>query len=207
MFDDIKNLSFRDLAFIDTETTGLSSDDDRVIEIAVIRIRDGEPIDEFHTMVNPQKLINREQLKISGILNRDLVSAPTFAELAPNLRKILRNAVFVAHNVEFDYGFISAEFLRIGEPYQAQRLCTVELSRTIYPDYQRHGLDAIAARHNLQIAARHRAMDDTKATWEFFKIAKQYYGEENFMRAVASLLKAPKQTKLATAPRPQLGLF
>lgn len=181
-----------DFAFLDTETTGFDASRERVIDVGIIRVRNGEVVEEYQTLINPGQKISKETRQITKITNKMVEDAPDFSQIAGKVRELLRGAIFVAHNVEFDYGFIGHEFLRIGEKFQAPRLCTVKLSQFIYSGYTRHNLDSIAARMRIDIQKRHRAYDDAKAIFEFYKAAHKYYGEDNFKLALDRLIKHPE---------------
>src|SRR5690606_19459386 len=117
--------------------------------------------------------------------------APVFSEVREMLREKLRGAIFVAHNARFDYGFIKSEFRRLKEPFSARVLCTVKLSRTLYPQFRRHGMDALIARHGLVSVERHRAMGDVQSMQAFFETALAEHGPETFFAALKKLMRRP----------------
>ena len=117
--------------------------------------------------------------------------APAFAELADRVRDLFTGCIFVAHNARFDYGFIKNEFRRIGQDFDAPVLCTVKLSRALYPQFHRHGLDALIERHGLVCAARHRAMGDVEVLWQFVRQVEAAFAPEVLARAVERAMKAP----------------
>ncbi|TAG04661.1 MAG: DNA polymerase III subunit epsilon [Betaproteobacteria bacterium] len=128
---------------------------------------------------------------MTGITNAMVRDAPTFFEIREALRALLTDAFFVAHNARFDYGFIKNEFRRVGEAFTSDALCTVRLSRALYPDADGHGLDAIIRRHRLSGFARHRAMGDVEATAAFVQHATDDHGADAVSAATKSLLKMP----------------
>ena len=144
------------LAFVDVETTGCAPGRHRVIDVAVIGARDGEVEFEWQTLVNPGVTVSAGTTALTGIDNDMLAEAPSFEQIAAELRARLAGRVFVAHNVRFDYGFIRREFARLDSDWRAPSLCTVRLSRTLYPQMPRHNLDAVAERHGIRIEHRHR---------------------------------------------------
>jgi len=151
------------LAIVDLETTGAHASWDRVTEIAVVEVDGGEISSEWSTLVNPGTSIPPAIQALTGITNDMVAGAPAFEELAASLYERLEGRVFVAHNARFDYGFLRQEFERAGLKFQARTLCTVKLSRRLYPEHPRHNLDSLIARHNLACRARHRAMGDAQA--------------------------------------------
>ena len=161
-----------DLVFVDLETTGGNAAHHRIIEIGIVRLRDGAVIDQWSTLVDPECLIPPYIESFTGIRNDMVRSAPRFADIAPVVLDKLRPAgtapVFVAHNARFDYGFLRAEFRRAGLPFSAPVLCTVKLSRRLFPAEPRHNLDAVMERHGLGCSARHRALGDACVIRDFW---------------------------------------
>ena len=166
------------LAFIDVETTGANPVVDRVTEIAILRVENGALVERWSSLVNPGMGIPPSIQGFTGITDAMVAGAPPFAELADGVRALLAGCVFVAHNARFDYGFIKNEFRRIGQDFDAPVLCTVKLSRALYPQHHRHGLDALIARHNLTCSARHRAMGDTEALHQFAGIVAGQFAQQ-----------------------------
>ncbi len=185
-------------AFVDVETTGMGADKARVIDIGVIRIEDSKEVARFSSFVNPGISVPSTITAITGIAAKDLVDAPTFEDLAPKLHELFADAIFVAHNAAFDYSFIKAEMNRIGFDFHMPRLCSVQLSRALYPDAWGHSLDHIIDRFNICCSARHRALPDAEVIIEFFTKAKNELGEKNVNAHIRNLL-------YKTLPEKQLG--
>ena len=179
------------LAFVDLETTGGSSTGDRITEIGLRLWQDGGVIEDWHALVNPEQSIPPFIESLTGITNAMVADAPTFGEVAETFRDKLADAVFVAHNARFDYGFVKAEFRRLGRPFAAPVLCTVKLSRRLYPQYRRHNMDALIERHDLDPGPRHRAMGDVESMFQFFKCSRETHGTAAVDEAIEALLKRP----------------
>src|SRR5690349_24652801 len=113
------------VAFVDLETTGTVPTEDRVTEIGIVRVVDGRLAEEWSTLVNPERPIPEEIQALTGISNAMVRGAPTFAQLAEEVRGRLEGHLFVAHNARFDYGFIKNEFRRLEASFTADVLCTV----------------------------------------------------------------------------------
>src|SRR5439155_13385872 len=107
-----------------------------------------------------------------------LARAPRFADLAAELHERLAGRVFIAHNARFDYTFLRREFDRAGIKFHARALCSVKLARRLYPRERGHDLDSLIVRHGIACLARHRAMGDADALWQFLRIAAAEHGEE-----------------------------
>jgi len=183
------------LAIVDVETTGAHPAWDRVTEIAVVEVADGEVASEWSTLVNPGAPIPAAIQALTGITNEMVAGAPRFAELAADLHERLDGRVFVAHNARFDYGFLRHEFERAGLRFQARTLCTVKLSRRLYPQAARHSLDSLIARHGLRVgggaAGRHRALGDAQAVWQFLRVAAEEHGGEALREAATQVARLP----------------
>lgn len=155
-----------DYAVVDLETTGISPrKGHRVTELAAVEVSGGEVVGEFSTLVNPGRPIPREISELTGITDDMVAEAPAFGEVSAVVRRTLEGRVFVAHNVSFDWRFLSAEMRRAGAPLPAApRLCTLRLARRALPGLPRKGLDAVARHFGVEVEGRHRAAGDALAT-------------------------------------------
>ena len=182
------------LAFVDVETTGTSPTRERVTEIGVVRVDidgDATRIDEWSTLVNPGMPIPPEIEWLTGITNEMVRAAPPFAAVAQELIDRLDGAIFVAHNARFDYGFLRAEFGRAGLTFHAKTLCTVRLSRALYPDRAPHTLDALIERFDLTGEARHRALGDARVLWRLLQAWSARHPPGEIESAVQAVLRHP----------------
>lgn len=184
-------LTLGNFAFIDVETTGMKPLADRVTEIAIIRFNADGSTERWQSLINPGVAIPAEIQALTGITNAMVRDAPSFFDVRTEVRRLLEGAVFVAHNARFDYGFIKNEFRRQTEAFTADVLCTVRLSRRLYPNADGHGLDAVIARHRLSGFDRHRAMGDTEATAAFVCKSEADHSPDTLKAIVKSLLKTP----------------
>ncbi|MGA2707345.1 MAG: exonuclease domain-containing protein [Steroidobacteraceae bacterium] len=180
----------RDLVFVDLETTGGNAAWHRITEVGIVRVERGELVEQWSSLVNPECRIPSSIEAFTGISNEMVADAPRFAELAPIVRAKLDGAVFVAHNARFDYSFLRSEFRRVETHFSAKVLCTVKLSRRLFPDQLRHNLDAVMQRHGLQCAARHRALGDARVLWDFWRKLRADLPEARLAAAVQALLGA-----------------
>ena len=172
------------VAFVDIETTGCTPGQHRIIDVAVIGARGGEVDFEWQSLVNPGVYVPAGITALTGIDNDMLADAPPFERVAKQLRERLEGRVFIAHNVRFDYGFIRREFAAIGTPWSAPNLCTVRLSRALYPEMPRHNLDAVMERHGIVIENRHRAMPDAQALLAFWRQVRADWQTQDLQRAL-----------------------
>ena len=179
------------LAIVDLETTGAQPAWDRVTEIAVVEVDGFEVTSEWSTLVNPGSGIPAPIQALTGITNEMVASAPSFAALAADLHERHAGRVFVAHNARFDYGFLRREFDRAGLKFMARTLCTVRLSRRLYAAEASHNLDSLIARHGIECRARHRALGDADAVWQFLRIAAREHGDEVLSVAARQVARQP----------------
>lgn len=177
------------LAFVDTETTGTNPKRDRVIEIGVIKVEKGEIVDKLDTVVQPHSLVPPEIYSLTGIKADAIARAPDFEELKSELKCILEDAIFVAHNARFDYAFLKHEFGRHGEDFQAKVLCTIKLTRRLFPKLSHYSLEHLINYFGLKPKYRHRAYADAQMLWELYKISLENHGEEIVSAAISSILK------------------
>lgn len=159
----------RKLVFVDVETTGTSILSDRIIEIGIYRVEDGKIVKKFHSLVDPDRYLPNDITRLTGITAGELEGAPTFSSLKDTILEMMTDAVFCAHNAHFDYSFIKAELRRSGIKFQTTKLCTVKLSRAIFPNEPRHNLDAVMERMGISCENRHRALDDARVLVEFYQ--------------------------------------
>lgn len=156
-------------AIIDLETTGLSPLAEKVIEIAIY-IHDGEKIvNEYSTLINPERNISSNITRITGITNEMVKDAPKFWEVAKDIVIFTEGKFFVAHNASFDYNFIRNEFKSLGYDFKREKLCTVKLSRKILPGHKSYSLGKLCSDLGIKINGRHRAAGDALATVKLFE--------------------------------------
>ena len=159
----------RIFAIVDIETTGGMYLRDKITEIAIIRTDGHEIISEFQSLVNPERSIPKHITGITGIDDHMVRHAPKFYEIAKKVIEELEGCIFVAHNVNFDYNFIKEEFKSLGYAFNKKKLCTVKLSRSVVQGLRSYSLDALIEYFDVDVAQRHRAYDDTLATFKIFR--------------------------------------
>jgi DNA polymerase III epsilon subunit family exonuclease len=166
------NIKLAETEFIvfDTETTGAKPPYSRMTEIGCYKVRNGEIVDEFETLLNPQTPIPPFISDLTGITDRMVARAPLFSEIAADLLQFIGDAVLVAHNAAFDVKFLNAEIHRVysGCKVANANLCTVRLSRKLLPDLTNHRLHTVAEYFSIPIYNRHRAAGDALATAKIF---------------------------------------
>ena len=156
-------------SIVDIEATGGNSKIGRITEIAIYKFDGDKIVEEFSSLVNPQRDIPPYVQKLTGISNKMASKAPIFKEIADEVDSITRNSCFVAHNVKFDYSFFQMEFAGIGQEYKRERLCTLQLSESLIPEAPAYGLGKLCDSLGIPIEERHRAQGDAKATVQLFQ--------------------------------------
>jgi DNA polymerase III subunit epsilon len=179
------------LAIVDVETTGGDPRTDRITEVALLEVDGLALTRQWSTLINPGRAIPGAIQALTGITQEMVDAAPRFAHIAGELLERLEGRVFVAHNARFDYGFLRRELERAGFKYLAKTLCTVRLSRRLYPDAGAHDLDSLIERHGLECAARHRALPDALAAWQFLREAVDEHGEDVVAVAARQIARQP----------------
>jgi DNA polymerase-3 subunit epsilon len=192
----------RDLVFVDLETTGGSAAHHRITEIGIVRVCDDAVVEEWSTLVNPECVIPSNIESFTGITNEMVEGAPRFAEISALVLEKLRPPgdpvlpsvppVFAAHNARFDYSFLRAEFRRAGMRFSAPVMCTVKLSRRLFPEHPRHSLDAVMERHGLRCSARHRALGDARVISDFWAHLRASTPESKLAAAAQAAANAVK---------------
>lgn len=178
---------YPDLAFVDIETTGSNFDRDRITEIG-IKVISQDYEETWESLLNPGTSIPQNIQALTGIRPDMVENQPPFDELAQQILNKLEGKVFVAHNARFDYGFLKASFKRLGIDFKPKVLCTVKLSRLLFPDQPRHNLDTIISTHGLNVSARHRALGDADLLVQFWKICESKFGKGRLLAAVHELI-------------------
>ena len=159
----------------DAETTGLSNQYDQIIELAAVKVKDGEIIDKFERFSNPHEKLSETIINLTHITDDMLVDAPEIEEVLTEFKEWVGDAIFVAHNASFDMGFIDTGYERLGfGPSTNGVIDTLELSRTINTEYGKHGLNFLAKKYGVELTQHHRAIYDTEATaYIFIKMVQQ----------------------------------
>lgn len=179
------------LVLVDVETDGLSARGGHIIEIGVLRLDNGTVVDSFQSLIDPGLNLPPYISGLTGITDDDLRGSPSFGDIADRLWQLMDGAVFTAHNVRFDYSFVRHEFARVGKKFNPHLLCTVKLSRALFPAARGHKLQDLIDRCGLETERRHRAYDDADVMRQFLKHIDLRFPAEVVNQAIARQLKAP----------------
>lgn len=160
-------------AIVDVETTGGKFNEEGITEVAIYKFDGHEIVDQFASLVNPEKEIQPFVVKLTGINNAMLKRAPKFYEVAKRIIEITKDVTLVAHNAEFDHRMLRLEFDRLGYNYERPTLCTVELAQSLLPEQESFNLGKLTKALGIPITDRHRATGDALATVKLFKLLLQ----------------------------------
>ena len=168
------SLKLKDYVAFDVETTGFSSDVDRIIEVGALKVLNGQPVDSFTSFVNPDMHIPANVSRLTGITDADVANAPQFAQLAPELMAFIGELPVVAHNASFDSRFLKAELNFAGLSYAFKVVDTLPMARKAFPQLENHKLrtliDSLGLADHQQ---QHRALNDARIGHELFKRCKE----------------------------------
>lgn len=179
-------------AVVDIETTGGFPSQHGITEIAIVLHNGTEIEGSYETLVNPHQPIPPFVIGMTGITNAMVAAAPSFHEVAPQIYNLLKNRIFVAHNVNFDFSFVKHHLQEAGFDLQTPKLCTIRLSRKVFPGFPKYGLGHLCRQLNIEIENRHRAGGDARATAKVLDLVLQNNGE----RLVKEMLQKDNREQL-----------
>jgi len=172
---------------LDIETTGGKYNEEGITEIAIYKFDGHKIVDQFISLVNPERPIQKFVVNLTGINNDMLRNAPKFYEVAKRIVEITQETIIVAHNANFDYRILKTEFERLGYPFERQTLCTVELSKKLLPGLQSYSLGKLVRELGIPIQNRHRADGDARATVSLFKLLLSKDSKKEIIRSAIKI--------------------
>lgn len=182
-------------AILDIETTGGKYNEEGITEIAIYKYDGHKVIDQFISLINPEREIQPFVANLTGINNKMLRNAPKFYEVAKRVVEITEDCIVVAHNASFDYRILRTEFKRLGFDFKRKSLCTVELSKSLIPNQQSYSLGKLTRALGIPVSDRHRASGDAKATVKLFKLLLDKDLDKNIIK---DAVKVELESKLAS---------
>jgi len=188
-----------EFAVVDIETTGSTPQSAGITEIAIVIHNGVEVTGKYVTLINPRHKIPPFIINMTGISDEMVAGAPLFEDVAPQIYNLLNGRVFVAHNVSFDYSFVHYLLGRSGFQWSAPKLCTIKLSRRVFPGLEKYGLGSLTRDLGIRIEGRHRAWGDAAATAQVLTMAIEKEG----MQPIHSLL-AKKEPRKKIVPRTEM---
>ncbi|MDO1500261.1 exonuclease domain-containing protein [Winogradskyella maritima] len=179
-------------AILDIETTGGKFNEEGITEIAIYKYDGHEVVDQFISLVNPEREIQPFVVNLTGINQKMLRNAPKFYEVAKRIVEITEDCIVVAHNSSFDYRILRTEFKRLGFPFKRKTLCTVELAKELIPDMESYSLGKLSRALGIAVSDRHRASGDAQATVKLFKMLLNKDSGKKIIKASVKVDEKPK---------------
>jgi DNA polymerase-3 subunit epsilon len=176
-------------AVVDLETTGGHKDLNRIMEVGIVLMDGSDIVDTYHALVDPGHPITPFVRELTGISDEMVQGQPQFASIAEHVAELMDDRIFVAHNVQFDCKFMTTELKRCCIKFNPPRLCTVKLSRRVFPGQPSYSLHKLTESLGLPDFNHHRALDDTMAAAEILKLALAKVGEEGVLKYVVNQKK------------------
>lgn len=190
---------FMQFAIVDIETTGGFPEQHGMTEIAIVLHNGTEVEGRYETLVNPHQPIPPYIANMTGISDKMVAAAPSFEEVAPHIFNLLKDRIFVAHNVNFDYSFVKYHLQKAGYQLNISKLCTIRLARKVFPGFRKYGLGHLCRELNITITNRHRAGGDAIATAQILDLVLQ----NNGLRLIKELLKRDNHNQTLPAHLPE----
>jgi len=172
-------------AVVDIETTGHHVLGNGITEIAIVLHNGKEFEGTYETLINPCIPIQKFVQTLTGITDTMVATAPLFSSVAPNIYNLLKDRIFVAHNVGFDYPLVRQQLLSEGFVFDTPKLCTIKLSKKIFPGLTKYCLETICKELNIPLNSRHRALGDAMATAHLLSLLIQ----NDYSSVIAKTLK------------------
>ena len=198
---------------IDLETTGGKFNEEGITEVAIYKFDGHEIVDQFITLVNPERPIQPFVVQLTGITENMVRTAPKFYEIAKRIIEITQDCVFIAHNTSFDYRVMRTEFNRLGYEYVRETLCTVELSKKLIPDQPSYSLGKLCRAIGIPMSDRHRASGDAMATVKLFKLLLTKDIDKEITKSSIKIIEDPRKIisnkllKILDATPTVMGLY
>lgn len=155
---------------LDLETTGFSATTEKITEIGIMKVKNGEVIDKFSTFVNPEKHIPQRVTEVTNITDEMVQDAETIDKIFPKVLEFLGDSVIVAHNAPFDIGFLKQNAKTLGHEFDYTYLDTLSLAKDLFPEYKKYKLGKIAENLGIKVEVAHRALDDVDTTVKVFNV-------------------------------------
>ena len=155
---------------LDLETTGFSATSEKITEVGIMKMKNGEVIDQFACFVNPEKHIPQRVSEVTNITDDMVKDAETIEKVFPKILEFLGDSVIVAHNAGFDVGFLKQNAKNLGYEFDYTYIDTLSLAKDLFPEYKKYKLGRIAANLGIKVEVAHRALDDVDTTVKVFKV-------------------------------------
>lgn len=163
--------NLKDYVVLDVETTGLSPKTEKIIEIAIAKISHGQQVAVFTSLVNPSKTLPTKIVSLTGLTDAMLKNAPSFSDIAADIKQLIDHSIVLAHNATFDLGFLTKALNECGTKTNCQYLDTIKIAKFAYPGLKNYKLETLISELNLADEQLHRAMADVQCTLKLYQLA------------------------------------
>ena len=191
---------------VDLETTGLNPKTDRIIEIGMVKVREGKIVDQFSSLINPRQQLEERIEQITGITQKELENQPLQKELLPQILEFLEEDVLLGHRVLFDYSFLKRAFTNEKIPFERKGIDTLKIARKVVRDCESKSLPKLCSHYGIEYHP-HRALSDALATIELYRKLSELYYEEELFAPKPLIFKVKKESPITEAQIQRLTLL
>lgn len=191
---------------VDLETTGLNPKTDRIIEIGMVKVREGKIVDQFSSLINPRQQLEERIEQITGITQKELENQPLQTEILPQILEFLEEDVFLGHRVLFDYSFLKRAFTNEKIPFERKGIDTLKIARKVVADCESKSLPKLCSHYGIEYHP-HRALSDALATVELYRKLSELYYEEELFAPKPLIFKVKKESPITEAQIQRLTLL
>lgn len=191
---------------VDLETTGLNPKTDRIIEIGMVKVREGKIVDQFSSLINPRQQLEERIEQITGITQKELENQPLQKEILPQILEFLEEDVLLGHRVLFDYSFLKRAFTNEKIPFERKGIDTLKIARKVVADCESKSLPKLCSHYGIEYHP-HRALSDALATIELYRKLSELYYEEELFAPKPLIFKVKKESPITEAQIQRLTLL
>ena len=191
---------------VDLETTGLNPKTDRIIEIGMVKVREGKIMDQFSSLINPRQQLEERIEQITGITQKELENQPLQKEILPQILEFLEEDVLLGHRVLFDYSFLKRAFTNEKIPFERKGIDTLKIARKVVADCESKSLPKLCSHYGIEYHP-HRALSDALATVELYRKLSELYYEEELFAPKPLIFKVKKESPITEAQIQRLTLL
>lgn len=191
---------------VDLETTGLNPKTDRIIEVGMVKVREGKIVDQFSSLINPRQQLEERIEQITGITQKELENQPLQKEILPQILEFLEEDVLLGHRVLFDYSFLKRAFTNEKIPFERKGIDTLKIARKVVADCESKSLPKLCSHYGIEYHP-HRALSDALATVELYRKLSELYYEEELFAPKPLIFKVKKESPITEAQIQRLTLL
>lgn len=191
---------------VDLETTGLNPKTDRIIEIGMVKVREGKIVEQFSSLINPRQQLEERIEQITGITQKELENQPLQKEILPQILEFLEEDVLLGHRVLFDYSFLKRAFTNEKIPFERKGIDTLKIARKVVADCESKSLPKLCSHYGIEYHP-HRALSDALATVELYRKLSELYYEEELFAPKPLIFEVKKESPITEAQIQRLTLL